>query len=144
LQAAGQSIGVQILNVRAGNERELDAAFAAVARGGAGALIVIASSYFNDLRERLIALAALHAIPTCFEAREFAESGGLMTYAASLTDAYRQVGSYAARILKGAKPAELPVMLPTRFELVLNLRTAKALGLTIPPGILAIADEVIE
>ena len=144
VQAAGRSIGVAIKIVSSDSERDFDAAFAEIVRGKASALLVASSSYFNDFRDRLATLAADHRIPAMFEIREFVEAGGLMSYAPKVTDAYHQVGIYVGRILKGDKPAELPVVLPSRFELVINLKTAKALGLDVPPTLLARADEVIE
>ena len=144
VQAAGRSIGVAIKIVSSDSERDFDAAFAEIVRGKAGALLVASSSYFNDFRDRLATLAADHRIPAMFEIREFVEAGGLMSYAPKVTDAYHQVGIYVGRILKGDKPAELPVVLPSRFELVINLKTAKALGLDVPTTLLARADEVIE
>jgi putative ABC transport system substrate-binding protein len=123
---------------------EFDAAFASLAGKRIDALVTTADALFTSGRERIVALAAQHAIPTVYFGRESAAAGGLMSYGASLADSNRQAGLYAARILKGEKPADLPVLLPTKFELVINLKTAKALGLTINPGLLAIVDEVIE
>jgi putative tryptophan/tyrosine transport system substrate-binding protein len=143
VQAAGHAIGKAIRIVHAGNERDFDAAFAAI-KEEAGALMVAASSYFNVHRHRLVALASRHRIPAIYEIREMTEAGGLMSYSPSLTEAYRQVGVYVGRILKGEKPANLPVVLPAKFELVINLSTAKALGIEVPATLLARADEVIE
>jgi putative ABC transport system substrate-binding protein len=143
-QAAGRSIGAPIRIVSIGSARDYEAAFASMVQERTGALLVAASINFNSVHERLIALAARHGIPAMYEIREFAAAGGLMSYAPSVTEAYRQVGVYTGRVLKGDKPADLPVMLPTRFELVINLKTSKALGLEVPPMLLARADEVIE
>ena len=137
-----RSIGVPIKIVPAAGEGDFDAAFATVAR--AGALIVAGSLVYLNRRDRLVALAAHHKLPTIYFAREFPEAGGLMSYSASAIDAWRQVGVYTGRILKGEKPADLPVTQPTKFELVINLKSAKALGLEVPPTLLALADEVIE
>ena len=140
VQTAGRNIGVAVRIVAVDSERDFDAAFANIARERTGALMVAASLYFNDFRERLAALA----VQAIFEIREFVEAGGLMSYAPRVTDAYHQVGVYVGRILNGEKPANLPVVLPSRFEFLINLKTAKALHLEIPPMLLARADEVIE
>ena len=142
--AAGRSIGVPIQIIRTGSERDFDDAFDTVARIGAGGLMVTGSAYFNDLSHRLTALAARHRIPAIYENREFADAGGLMTYAPSVFDAYRQIGVYAGRVLKGESPADLPVTQPTRFQFVINLKAAKLLGIEFPAKLLALADEVIE
>ena len=142
-QAAG-SIGQQLSVANASADEELDAAFAALAKEGADALLVTATPYFLRKRSLVVGDAERQRLPAIYPFRDFAVAGGLLSYGASFTDAYRQAGVYTAKILKGAKPAELPVVQPTKFELVINRKTAKALSLTIPPGVLAIADEVIE
>ena len=144
VQEAAARLGVQLIIVRADAESDFDAAFSDLVRQRAGALLVSASPFFNTRREQLVVLAARHAVPAIFEWRDFAVAGGLMSYGTSLADAYRQVGVYAGQILKGAKPVDLPVVQSTRFELVINMSTAKALGVDVPPTLIARADEVIE
>jgi putative tryptophan/tyrosine transport system substrate-binding protein len=133
---------VQILN--ASNENEIDAAFVTLSQSDVGALLVGADGYFYNRREQLVSLAALHSVPAIYQWREFAVSGGLITYGASLVGIFHQIGIYVGKILNGARPTDLPVQQPTTFELVINLKTANALALTIPPMLLARADEVIE
>ncbi len=143
-QLAGRSVGVRIVGVWVGSVGEFDAAFETANREGAGALLVSTNIFFINNRDRLVALAAAHKLLAIYQDRIFVDAGGLMSYGASLTDAYRQLGVYTGRVLMGEKPADLPVLLPTKFEFVINLKVAKALGITVPPGLLASADEVIE
>jgi putative ABC transport system substrate-binding protein len=143
-QTSGRAIGLRVFGVQAGDPSEFDAAFASAAREGAGGLLVSPNLLFDENRERLAALAASYKLPAIYQAREFTAAGGLMSYGPSTAELFRQIGRYAGRILKGEKPGDLPVMLPTQFEFIINLKTAKTFGLDIPPGVLAIADEVIE
>jgi putative ABC transport system substrate-binding protein len=144
IEAAARTVGWRIELVNVASERDLESASAILTRRPAGALVVLNDPLFTDLRAEIVALAARHALPAIYGARESVEAGGLMSYGANNTDVFRQAGVYAGKILHGAKPADLPVLLPTRFELVINLKTAKALGLTVPDKLLVAADEVIE
>jgi putative tryptophan/tyrosine transport system substrate-binding protein len=144
LQPAGRAIRQQIRIVSAGTEREIDAAFAGLVQQGVGAVVVGNDPFFNSRPDQLVALAARHAVPVIYPYREFVAAGGLMSYGSSLTDAYRQVGVYTGRILKGEKPADMPVQRAVKLELVINLKTAKALGLDVPMSMLMRVDEVIE
>jgi putative ABC transport system substrate-binding protein len=144
VQEAARTVGQQIHLVYASTERGLDSAFAELSRLRAGALVVGADPFFNSRRDQIVALAARYAIPAIYEGREYALAGGLMSYGTSLADGYHQVGVYTGRILKGAKPADFPVLQSTKFQFVINLKTAKAFRLQIPDKLLALADEVIE
>ena len=144
VQEAAGAKGVQLQILKASTEGEIDAAFASLVRPQAGALLVGSDPFFFSRREHLVALASRHVLPAIYFAREFAAAGGLISYGASIAAGNQLLGIYAGKILKGAKPADLPVQQPTTFELVVNLKTAEALGLTVPPSILARADEVID
>jgi ABC-type uncharacterized transport system substrate-binding protein len=144
LEAAGRAIGRQILFVKAADERDFAAGFGTIVQAGAGGLLLGSGAFLFSRRRQLATLAARHALPAISPTRNFAEAGGLISYGASFTDAYRRAGHYAGRILKGEKPGDLPVELASKFELVINLATAKGMGLDIPPMLLARADEVIE
>ncbi len=135
---------MQLHVLKAGSESEINSAFASLVQLHVDALVVAADPFLSSRREQLVALASRHAVPSSYAWREFAASGGLISYGPSLTSAFRLVGTYAGKVLKGAKPADLPVQQPTTFELVINLKTAEALGLTVPQSLLQRADEVIE
>ena len=144
VQAAAQAIKQQVVVLHVSSDRDIETAFATLIDRGAGALLVGSGTFLNSQGERIVALAARHRLPAMYPQHEAALAGGLMSYGTSVPDAYRQAGVYAGRILKGERPAELPVVRSTRFEFVLNLKTVKALGLDVPPTLLALADEVIE
>ncbi len=144
VQSAARALGQRIEVINASDERGIDMAFASLKQRRIGGLEVAADPFFLARRDQIISLAAQSAIPAAYFVHEFADSGGLISYGTSITDAYHQVGVYAGKILSGSKPTELPVVQPTKFELVINLKTAKALGLTIPHNLLVLADEVIE
>jgi putative tryptophan/tyrosine transport system substrate-binding protein len=144
VRAAARTLGQQIHIVKASNDREIDAAFATLVQRKVTAVLVCSNAYFISRRDQIVALAAQHAIPTMYDQHDFAAAGGLMSYGTDVAEAYRLMGVYAGRILKGEKAADLPVQQSTKFELVINLKTAKALRLEIPPALSARADEVIE
>ena len=144
LEEAARAINQRLFIAKASTDPELDASFASLQREGAGALLVAADPYFDTQRERIIGFAAQQRLPAIYQFREYAVAGGLLSYGVSITDAYRQCGVYTAKILKGANPPDLPVLTSTKFELVINLKTAKALGIKISDNLLSLADEVIE
>jgi putative ABC transport system substrate-binding protein len=144
MQESAATLGLQVLVLKVTSASDIDMAFATMAQEHVGALVLAGDSFLANQREQIISLAERHAIPTIYVNREMAGSGGLMSYGNSLTDAYRRAGLYTGRILKGTQPADLPVDQATKFELIINLKTAKALGLTVPSTLLARADEVIE
>ena len=144
MQAAARTLGLELHILQASTEREIDAAFATLTRLRAGALVISPEAFFNSRSEQLAALTVRHAVPAIYTYREFAAAGGLMSYGGSITDSYRQAGIYVGRILKGEKPADLPVQQSAKVELIVNMKTAKALGLTVPFALLGRADEVIE
>jgi len=143
-QSAAAAIGVQLEILRASTQREIDAAFTSIAQNRIDALVVMPDNLFGTRRVQFATQAARHAVPAIYSNREYAEVGGLMSYGTNILDAYRQLGAYVGRILKGEKPANMPVLQPTRFEFVINMQTVRTLGLDVPPSLIAIADEVIE
>jgi putative tryptophan/tyrosine transport system substrate-binding protein len=144
LEAAARTLGLQMEFLKASDEREVDTAFVSLAQLKADALLLNPDPLFSTLRQKIVALAEHQSVPAVYYASDYTDVGGLISYGASFTGAYRQAGTYVGRILKGEKPADLPVVQPAKFELVINLKTAKALGLTVPPTLLATADNVIE
>jgi putative ABC transport system substrate-binding protein len=144
LQAAARTLGLQMHLLHASSERDIDTAFATLVQLRASGLVISSDAFFTSRRDQLVALAVRHGVPTVYQFREFVVAGGLMSYGGSLTDAYRLAGVYTGRILKGEKPADLPVQQSTKIELFINLKTAKALDLTMPPSLLVLADEVIQ
>ena len=143
-EAGARALGLQLIVLRAGTEREIDAAFATMAQRGGGVLDVGVDPFFTERRDHIVALAASYAIPAMYPVRDFAVAGGLMSYGTDFADSYRQAGIYTGRIVKGEKPADLPVQRSTKFEFVINVKTAKALGLSVPNSMQLLADEVIE
>jgi putative ABC transport system substrate-binding protein len=144
LQGAAQTLGLQLRFLNASTANELDTAFGTLVQERVGALLLTDEPFFNTRVDHIVALAAHHAVPMIYTFREFTMAGGLISYASNISDSYRQIGIYTGRILKGEKPADLPVLQPTKFELIINLKTAKALGIAIPESLLATADQVIE
>jgi putative ABC transport system substrate-binding protein len=144
LQVAARALGLQLVTLGASNDAELDSIFPTLSQQQIGALIITADGYLISRQDRLVNLANRFAVPTIYPLRQYAEAGGLISYGANLLDAFRQCGTYVGKILKGAKPADLPVLQPSTYELVINLRTAKQLGVTVSPNLLAFANEVIE
>ena len=144
VEVAARTVGMQLQILNPSTNREIDAAFAALVRERADALFVGPDAFYNSRRVQLANMAARHVIPTAFAVREYVDAGGLMSYGTSLADMYREVGAYCGRILKGAKPSDLPVLQSSKFELVINAQTARMLGITVPPSLLPRADEVIE
>jgi putative ABC transport system substrate-binding protein len=144
VQEAARTIGLPLNALRANTDQDIEAAFEAASQQRVGALTVAAAPFFDTRRDRIVSLAARYSLPAMYQFREFAKAGGLMTYGVYIPDIYKQVGLYTGRILKGEEPANLPVVQPTKFELVINLKTARVLGLNVPPTLLALADEVIE
>ena len=143
-QDAARDLGLDNAVLPVMRDSDIEAAFQTIEKDSVKALLVTASPFFDTRRDRIIALAAQHALPAMYQFREYPGAGGLMSYGIDLADVYRQIGVYAARVLKGEKPSELPIIQPTKFELVINMKTAKTLGLSIPSGVLSIADEVVE
>ncbi len=143
-KAGANALGIDVRVFNASTEQDLDEVFVSLEKSGAGGLVVPNEPFLDSRRDKIVALSARYAVPTIYSIREYVVSGGLLSYGASLADSYRRAAVYLGRVLKGEKPADLPVQQPTKFELVINLKTAKALGLTIPSGVLSIADEIIE